>query len=413
MGNRMKPAERLTFEPMGLSVELLASRSVLDHAIEAGLCLRAECGGRGRCGKCRVTVSAPGAFSPPSEEERRLLGREAGDRGLRLACQAVPLETAAVKVPPGSLQSKDREGKTGIYGPYPVEPQTRRLPAPAPDRKAEDGDKDTASVLMHRAFHGKAPISFVMSPAALRQIDSPGALESDWTLVESGRGRIIAALPGRKERGLGAAVDLGTTTVALYLCDLRTGLVEASAAVANPQCFCGDDVISRIDYAGRRPEGLKKLRELAVEAVNGLLAECLSSAGARPCDVDDVVVCGNPAMQHILAGVNPASLGQAPYRSVFRFADRLCAADIGLHLAGEVGVFLFPVVSGFVEATRLPPPWPPGPMPATRSVCWWIWGPTERWSWAAVEVSGRQAAQPVRLWKGPSFAAACGPEPGP
>ena len=58
--------------------------------------------------------------------------------------------------------------------------------------------------------------------------------------------------PGHQTaRNFGAAIDIGTTTVTVWLVDLQTGEVEAQAAEYNGQIARGEDVISRIIYAGK------------------------------------------------------------------------------------------------------------------------------------------------------------------
>ncbi len=63
-------------------------QSALDALREQGICLPADCGGRGTCGKCRIRFlkDAP----EPTGEERRLLSKKELEEGIRLACRVRP-----------------------------------------------------------------------------------------------------------------------------------------------------------------------------------------------------------------------------------------------------------------------------------------------------------------------------------
>ena len=150
------------------------------------------------------------------------------------------------------------------------------------------------------------------------------------------------------ENSLGLAIDIGTTTLALYLCDLHSGAILHSAAEANPQRRYGEDVISRIAYSNDHQQGLEILRTTIVEAINNLLGLCLQNSGADRQEIGKVTVVGNTTMQHLFAGLHPGKLGLSPYMPESCSARHYRAADLGLALNKECSVYLFPVVSGFV-----------------------------------------------------------------
>ncbi|MGD0753390.1 MAG: 2Fe-2S iron-sulfur cluster-binding protein, partial [Anaerolineales bacterium] len=103
----------------------------------------------------------------------------------------------------------------------------------------------------------------------------------------------------RKQGAYGLAVDIGTTKLAAYLVDLNTGVTVARAGAMNPQIAFGEDVISRIAYAGREPGGAKKLQSVLMETLNSLLAGMCSEAKVTPDSVLDAVLVGNTAMHHL------------------------------------------------------------------------------------------------------------------
>ena len=182
----------------------------------------------------------------------------------------------------------------------------------------------------------------------LRRLSAPDAGKGQKTLVSHDLFGVTAMLDGVRPRSTGLAVDIGTTSIAVYLCDFHTGEILATAGMLNPQQRFGEDVMSRIAYASREPEGLAQLNSLVVRGVNSLLGVCLEKARIDRKDVDEVTVVGNPTMQQIFAGFHPHNLGAAPFTPFRRSAINMRAADVGCDLNPGTNVYLFPVVSGFI-----------------------------------------------------------------
>ncbi len=151
-----------------------------------------------------------------------------------------------------------------------------------------------------------------------------------------------------QKSGLGLAFDIGTTTIAAYLCSLDSGRILASQAMVNPQRRFGEDVISRIAAIREDPENLEKQQSLAAEAMNELAGLCLEKTCNNISEIRDVTAVGNTTMEHILAGISPENLGVAPYRPVSSSAVLTDARKIGLNLGTETPVYIFPVISGFL-----------------------------------------------------------------
>ncbi|HAS52768.1 MAG TPA: ferredoxin, partial [Nitrospiraceae bacterium] len=124
---------------------------------------------------------------------------------------------------------------------------------------------------------------------------------------------VLDLFPGdATKRRYGAAVDIGTTTVVVYLVDMTTGAVIGTASTYNSQVKCGDDVISRIVYATER-DGLQELQDLAITNINTLLGDLAKEHNVPPAMIDYVVVAGNTTMEHLFYGVDPQYLREEPY----------------------------------------------------------------------------------------------------
>ena len=147
---------------------------------------------------------------------------------------------------------------------------------------------------------------------------------------------------------LGAAFDLGTTTVAGALFDLGTGNALAVSADMNRQIQAGDDVISRIAAIRTDPLALRRLQALAVETLNALLGTLCEKGGVRTGDVHRVTVAGNTTMQQILLGIDPSPLGEKPFTPAFTDAQTVPAAPLGLSTHADAELIVFPQIGGFV-----------------------------------------------------------------
>jgi uncharacterized 2Fe-2S/4Fe-4S cluster protein (DUF4445 family) len=151
----------------------------------------------------------------------------------------------------------------------------------------------------------------------------------------------------------GLAVDIGTTKLAAYLVDLGSGATVARAGAMNPQIAYGEDVISRIAYAGREPDGAKRLQSVLMDTLNELLAGMCSQAHVPLDSVLDAVLVGNTAMHHLFAGLPVEQLGHAPFSPASTEPLSISASRLGLKLGPGANAYLPPVIAGYVGADHL------------------------------------------------------------
>lgn len=151
--------------------------------------------------------------------------------------------------------------------------------------------------------------------------------------------------PGLVPEGpLGVAFDLGTTTLVGALVDIPSGRVLEVVSRANPQREWGPDLVSRVDAAadpGVRGELTDTLRRACDDIIGEL-------AGARARDVARIAAAGNSVMEHLFLGLAVDTFARVPYRPLFREARELAARDAGLASAPDAGLYVFPLVGGFV-----------------------------------------------------------------
>ena len=350
----------VVFQPSGRRSEVDAGKTVLEAAQALGVAIESVCGGNVSCGKCLVRVE-PGskapieeALSPFTSEEGRFIGEVARRQGYRLACAASVREDIAVSVPEETRASRQVIRKeageiTTILNPA-VKACYVALTPPTLENAASDLERLRQALARSFNLH-KLDIGF----SALRVL--PHRLRSgNWkatALVWMDR-EILDVRPGKVEQLYGAAIDIGTTTIALYLCDLARGGIAATGSVMNPQVAYGEDVMSRITYAIMNPgKGLRTLQQVLVQEINRLVQDTADSVDVGVEDIVDVTVVGNTAMHHILLGIEPDYLGVSPFPPAVNSSLDVKARDVGVAVHPEAYIHVLPVEAGFVGADNV------------------------------------------------------------
>ncbi len=176
-------------------------------------------------------------------------------------------------------------------------------------------------------------------------------------LEEAGAGAVIALEgacvsypldPPAGRAGLGVAIDIGTTTVVAHLYDLSTGVRLGTESGMNSQRVFGADVISRVNHANTAGHGLDQLTAAIREQLAGYAQALCRRAGRETGEIRAYTVAGNTIMEHLLAGLSPASIAVAPFTPLSLFGDTRPAADLSLPGAPEAAVYLTPSVAGYV-----------------------------------------------------------------
>ena len=302
---------------------------------------------------CLVQFEQPGSVadtvSEVTKQEAALLPAGQDGRGFRLACMThvhgdvvvrIPSESEAADTPPRKpytvwhIASAPMVLRTtvDIEGPYaePVRPLATRI-----------GEALTSERRKPR---------ITIKPAALADYSrQPGFDTARQVTAAVHGGREVIQVRARARSGLyGVAIDVGTTSIVMFLCDLEKSEIRAVRTAGNPQAAYGEDVITRMTQIQREPTLLVKLQSLLVAEINRLIEEAAAESGIDLDDVLDGVVVGNPTMQHILVGANPEPLGRGPYMSLWSEGLDLEAGTIGLRLAAGARLYVFPMASGYI-----------------------------------------------------------------
>ena len=169
---------------------------------------------------------------------------------------------------------------------------------------------------------------------------------------KTAQARLIDLRPGHEDEYSplwGAAIDIGTTTVTLWLVDLISGKVRAQVAEYNGQIARGEDVISRVVYAGKEG-GREELRQRVLNTLNQLLEVACKRVKTEPGRVVKATVAGNTTMMHLFLGIPPESIRLAPFVPAVNHIPPLTARTLGLNLCPDASVDCLPGVASYVGA---------------------------------------------------------------
>ena len=352
-------AHRVVFTPSGLSGSVPDGISLLDAARALGVDLDSVCGGRGICGRCQITPSyghhpawsvraMQDHVTPPGRIETDFRGKRPIEPGSRLACGTTVIGDLVIDVPASSQIHRQVVHKTVDLGTLNLDPVASLHfldLSPSPDRSP--GDVATRSMLATALAEQWDLAEITIDP----RIDAHAelAVASGSSTVAVRDGEVTAIWAGFVDRVLGAAFDVGSTTVAGHLCDLNTGEVLATAGRMNPQIRFGEDLMSRVSYAMLNDGGAEAMTAAIREALDELTGELLAEVDAARDRLLDVVVVGNPIMHHLVLGLDPTPLGQAPFPLAIADAVTSTADTVGID-APFAGLYVAPCIAGHVGA---------------------------------------------------------------
>jgi uncharacterized 2Fe-2S/4Fe-4S cluster protein (DUF4445 family) len=348
----------VTFHPDLRSVEVRGGERLLAAAWKAGVGIKSVCGGHGKCGSCLVAVdasaSSAGALAPPSAAELELLPPDPAQGGFRLACLCDVHGDLTLTVPPESQAVRNAPRKPYTVTDVDPRPIVTRVSAQVPG--AYDEPLRPLAERLRTAIAGAL---------GRRSVDLPLAAVADYstcpgfdaarevTATVYAERTVLCLHRGGAGALHGVAIDIGTTSIVVFLCDLASGRIAGMRTAANPQAIYGEDVISRMTHIQRDIVTLGEMRRLLVDEINRLTDEAAGEAGVALADIVDAVVVGNPTMQHILLGVSPEPLGRGPYLPVWADGVEISAAELALHALPRARVFVFPSIAGYIGGDTL------------------------------------------------------------
>lgn len=339
---------RITFQPRGKEVMVPEGATIRD-AIELGdIDFHFPCGGRGKCGKCRVRIT--GEVPPPTRAEQEHLDEEELKSGIRLACVTLVDRELTVELPEETA-TPHKILVSGAERGVRVDPHLRktRVAVAKPQLSDQRGDwdriQDALKELDPSLDDLEVPLRLLRGlPQLLRK--------DDFQITAVTEGDQVVGLERGTAGGelLGIAFDIGTTTIVGYLMDLINGEELAVASCLNPQGRYGADVISRITYTTQEADGLETMQREVVGALNTLIAEAVNRAGVEREMIYAATMVGNTCMHHLFLGIDPRQIAVSPYVAGVTRSLTIAAEEIGLKINRAGRIYVLPDIAGFVGA---------------------------------------------------------------
>ncbi|HJO61935.1 MAG TPA: ASKHA domain-containing protein, partial [Desulfobacterales bacterium] len=385
---------KVIFQPSGSRGEVDKGLSIIEASRQLGVDIEALCGEKKVCGKCKVRIEE-GVFQKFGitsrrenagewqAEEEKFINAAQREEGYRLGCVAKVEGNILVFVPEESRAGKQVVSKAArdIHIDHNPAVKLYYVEVEKPTFEEPTGDYERIC----REIEGQYGLKDLkIDLFALRQL-SAALRKGDWKVTVSVwmNQEIIRVRPGKCENSYGLAIDVGTTTVAGYFCNLNTMEVLDTISLMNPQCKYGEDVMSRITYHMMNPDGLERMNNDIIEGLNWLIDQAIEvthppkkkkkkkkgEEGPEEWvevpeegktylrltreDLEDITLGGNTAMHHILLNLDPEHMGLAPFPPAIHHSLNIKTRDLGIKINPSAYIFVLPNEAGFVGADNV------------------------------------------------------------
>jgi uncharacterized 2Fe-2S/4Fe-4S cluster protein (DUF4445 family) len=345
---------KVIFKPEDKEIEASEGSTLLDAAREADIHINASCNGKGSCGKCKLIFKSGNVESEPTT----LLSDREKAKNYILACQTTILGDVTVSIPEETIERKlkvagmGQEATSRLKGLIKqIQPMFKEIPLELEPPTLDDSVSDLDRLNRGLKKTGCDIDKLTVGIKVIREL-SAAMRDKNWKVTASvirtnGTNNIVSVMPGNgKATSLGLAIDVGTTTIVVYLVDMLDGSIIAATSGHNQQAACGDDVINRIVCAEK--DGVAKLSRMALSTINNLISEALAAVNADKNQIKNVVVSGNTTMTHLLLKIEPKYIRREPYIPTISEFPILKAGDIGIKANPIAAVFVMPDPASYV-----------------------------------------------------------------
>ena len=365
MENRNSSAT-IVFTPSGIRGRVKKGTTILEAAQKFSVDLNSICGARGRCSKCQVELSF-GEFNKLNIRSKETSVSERNETELiyrtkfhlseerRLGCQTKILGDLVVDVPEDSQIHKQIIKKETNLRDFSLNTSVKafyvQVSEPQLDSLESDFERLKISLKDDWNIQG-----VTCSVRVLKDLQEK-LRRGNWGITvllyykENTVPEIVDIHSGYSEiPAFGVAIDLGSTSIAATLCDLNSGKIVGSMGIMNPQIRYGEDVMSRVSYCMMEEKGLATLNNSVIQGINELTRKIAEKHGIKLDSVFEIVFVANPIMHHLLLGIDPKELGQAPFPLALSDSLTIKSKDIGIILNPESYVYTVPCIGGHVGA---------------------------------------------------------------
>ena len=355
----MEDTQQVCFTPSGRQYKGEVGDTLLQVAQDAGVAIRSLCGGYGQCHQCWIEVSEGSHpkfnvecksenVSGITSLERQLIIDNPSYKGKRLACQTCIQGDLVIDVPEESQEHKAYISKKNAKQDYSIDSAITLFDCTLEESTLDENPSATENLLSQLEKQDvKATIDFNLLRGLQPLIhESKGCL----TVAIRDQKEIVAIYPQGKHQIIGAAIDIGSTTLALYIYDLKNAKLVYESSAMNPQIRFGEDLMSRVSYVMMNKGGDEKLTTAVRTKITEMLHEACEYLEIEWGKLLEVVLVGNPIMHHIFFGISPVELGQAPFTLSIRSWLDVDAKDLGFDLYPKTRLSFLPLIAGHVGA---------------------------------------------------------------
>jgi len=325
----------------------------------AGIDVNQPCGGQGRCGRCLVKVEE-GKIRRRSSLK---LTAEDIEEGYALSCQTVVEGDVKVSIPDQNeikrtIASDLKAVKVTLPDGYdPKISQSVKvidliIPAPTMDDQIDDWNRLKQALKQQAGYSNvSANLDFIRHlSVVLRQSNWNVSVVADFNEAEDALELILIRKSGANSNVYGISVDIGTTTVSVWLVDLLTGEVVSQAVEYNQQIKRGEDVISRIIYSSKSDENSKEMSNLVIGTINELIDRICSRANIDRSEIVKGIIAGNTTMMHLLLEIPTSSIRMSPFIPVINQPPKMKANELNLDINPLAVIDCLPGVASYVGA---------------------------------------------------------------
>ncbi|NNC36623.1 MAG: DUF4445 domain-containing protein [Hyphomonadaceae bacterium] len=349
----------IIFTPSGKRATAEAGQSVYDVALETGVDIQSICGGKGLCKRCQIEID-PGKHakfklevleenvSKLSPTEKKAIHDKELSETRRLACRAKVCGDLVVNIPADAREAESSIQKKSTTFETALNPSIKlhmiKLPVPTLEDNPSDGE--ALSAMLADFGVNARPTHRVLTKL------QPILAQNDRTVicVVRDESHIVDVWPPSPFDLYGAAIDVGSTSVAMYVFDLTTGNLVFEKAAMNPQIRFGEDLMSRVSYVMMNKGGEHKLTDDIRRQVSTMLNEAIEHLNLGPNQLLEITMVGNPIMHHFFNGINPVELGLAPFTLAVKHWLDVPAKDLNMGLSDVARISWFPLIGGHVGA---------------------------------------------------------------
>ena len=339
---------KIKFLPQNIEIEAEANALLLEAARLAGVSVETPCGGKGICRKCLVKI-IDGAVESNAGSYRN------AKENHFLICQTNILnEDVTVEILAG-LYGEDGQfddvGEAVFFNDFKIDALGKYIELtvakPAPLDGFSDLDRLEKALNSRLEFADlKIPLNVLQDlPIKLRESESirlfyyfDGGILNITEIINSEENNM-------PQKNYGVAVDIGTTTVTLWLADLDTGAILSRKTDYNMQIECGLDVITRINYAQKH---LSELRERVLRTINGLVKIVCGENNINCTEIRAASIAGNTVMTHLFLGIYPEHIRLDPYTPAIYKSPLFNARELLLDINPNAPIKIAPAVGSYV-----------------------------------------------------------------